>query len=206
MSQHTNLIIAIANSVTALAIIVIIFQTYYLYKQLKSDHERSRRENAVKFLLDWSLNLEQASTLARKFVEELDEENCRKIVKQSPTTVPLDKKNILLGCLVGITDKLEEIDNSIKLSEKEVSHIRWLLITYLNKLESILTAYRHGIVDKEMIKEQFKYLVSPENGHYALEKFRKAAGGKNTFPSIYFFVEELKREEKQPPSAKPPIA
>lgn len=83
--------------------------------------------------------------------------------------------------------------------------MRWEIVTYLNSLESILSAWRHNTADKEMIEEQFRYMVSPKDGHYILEKFREAAGGAHTYPSIDQFVSHLKTVRANP-NGKPKVA
>ena len=88
-------------------------------------------------------------------------------------------------------DKEQEVGNNIQISERESSEIRWAIISYLNRLETTLTAVRHNVADEQMIYEQYKYLVSPEEGHSLLENFRKAAGGSESYPAIEEFANKL---------------
>jgi hypothetical protein len=73
-------------------------------------------------------------------------------------------------------------------------------------LESILVTRRHNIADGEIIKEQFRYLVSPTEGHYILKNLRKAMGGANVYPAIEAFVEDLEKESSALPQGKRKIA
>jgi hypothetical protein len=60
-----------------------------------------------------------------------------------------------------------------------------------------LAAVRHGVADKKIIKEQLSYLMSPEKGHFLLQKFRVAAGGPKNYPAIEEFSRELAEDLKK---------
>ena len=60
----------------------VIWQGSLLYQQMKADHERSRREKAVEILFQWSINLKEGNSLARKIVESLNEEQARSLLNQ----------------------------------------------------------------------------------------------------------------------------
>ena len=177
-------IIAVAGAITTSTIII-------YYKQYKSDHERSRREKAVELLLEWTKNLNEKSSLARKFAETLDQKQSISLFKQEAFETEKTNKRILEGYF----GKEIKENGNISLSVEEVSKIRWDVISYLNLLEAVLMAWRHNIADKEMILEEFKYLVKPSEGHDVLKEFRIAAG--DTFPAIGEFVEEIERNNLQ---------
>jgi hypothetical protein len=77
------------------------------------------------------------------------------------------------------------------LTVEQSSELRWEIVTYLNALEVILSAWNHGIADKRMLEEQFRYLVSTQTGSYFLKNFRIAAGGAHSFPNVEKFVNHL---------------
>lgn len=67
-------------------------------------------------------------------------------------------------------------------------------------LESVMTAWNLNIVDRQEIEDQFQYLYNPERGWDVLESFREAAGGRNAYPNIEKFIQELKdRRSKERP-------
>lgn len=187
----------ISTIIGSLAIIGIFIQVLLAYRQLKADHERSRREKSVEMLLEWNKQLKEDSSLARKIAESLNEEQSRKLFNQEIVEIDSKFKPSLMK-LFGITDEklLDENNSKVKLDEGQVSKLRWHLITYLNSLESILVAWQYSIVDREIIEHQFSYLISPEKGHSALKYFRTATGGEKTYPAIELFSRHLDEEHK----------
>jgi len=75
----------------SLAVIGVFIQIWLARKQLKTDHERSRREKSVELLLDWTKNLKENTSLARKIVESLDDEQSRNLFNQEDVRI---SKNI----------------------------------------------------------------------------------------------------------------
>ena len=217
-------IIAISSSIAALAIVGVVVQSRAAISQLKisssqlessinqlkSDHERSRRELAVDLLCKWDGGLKRECAVARKFAETLNFNQSKALSKQQTFEIISEHYELFLGSLSSAAaerrNSNKNDDKKIQLSERESSEIRWAVICFLNQLETTLTAVRHNVADKAIIYEQFKYLISPSNGHYVLEDFRKAAGGSATYPSIEAFVSELKTEIKQVVPGKPRIA
>jgi len=183
----------IATIIGSIAVIGVFVQIWLTKKQLKTDHERSRREKSVELLIEWSKNLKEDTSLARKIVETLDDEECRNLYNQEDVKVS-EKYSDSLRKILSI-EKLEAKDGIVLLSGDKVSKLRWHVMTYLNMLESILVAWQYSIVDRQIIEHQFSYLFSPEQGHEALKKFRVATGGEKSFPAIEIFTNHL--EEKR---------
>jgi hypothetical protein len=100
---------------------------------------------------------------------------------------------------------IDEEKGMIEVSEAAVSFVRWQAIKYLNLLESVLSAWRHNVADREMIEEQFAYLSNPQKGYNAMAKLREVMGGHN-FPAIDTFINEVRRKSLSPlSSGKPPL-
>ena len=89
----------------------------------------------------------------------------------SDQTAPDLKCSLVNGCVV---------DGQI------LSSLRWHVVTYLNALETVMTFWHMGTVDKEVIEEQFLFLLSNGKGR-ALANFRNAAGG---YPYIEEFLDK----------------
>ncbi len=198
----------ILSWITAVASLITAGGVWFLWLQIKDDHERSRRERACELVLEWSKSLRQGSSLARKLVETFTEEQARKLEKSEALELGGDTCEIVKSCLEGSTDsaKIEQANDKVKLNPRQTSILRWHIVCYLNTLESILMARRHGVADKEMIKEQFRYLVSPREGHYILRNYRQASGGANVYPAIEEFVRELEEESNALSRGKESIA
>ncbi len=180
-------------------------QAYLLTKQIVADHERSRRENAIHYLFEWNRGLLQANSLARRLAEGLTDDQTRNLVNEKPLRLNANKKSLLLGVLSNVPPEgLQESNGEILLGEKEVSDIRWHLVRYLNNLESIFTAVRHNVADKQIMVEQFEYLVSPQEGYHLLKKFRDALGPRG-FPALGELEQELAERHKAPVGRGPVV-
>lgn len=206
-------VIAVASSAAALGVLGVIYQTRTAIQQLNTsiqslsaDHERSRRERAIELLRHWDSNLTLSGAVARKFAESLDFEASKCLFQQKPFTIKNTHFGLFVGCLSPASAKQrgdEKPEGDIEVTERESSEIRWAVLSYLNHLETVLAAVRHNVADKDMLYEQFTYLVSPSDGHYLLEDFRRAAGGGATYPSIEAFADELKQKHQAAPGKQP---
>ncbi len=177
-----------------------VFSIVLLYRQIKAEHEKSRREKTVDLLVQWSLQLKPETNMAVKIVEKFDRQQCVDLFTMSEFAV---EKNIykdirsLLGngkCKKG---KRKDRRGRVKLSKEEVKKLRFLVILYLNMLESILAAWQMSIVDREMIERQFSYLYKPEEDKKCLENFRIAAGGEECYPAISGFIMKLQEDRRE---------
>lgn len=83
-----------------------------------------------------------------------------------------------------------------ELDEGEVSKLRWLVLTYLNELESILVAWQYSVANRKIIEAQFSFLFNDANGCNALSNFRKACGGQSCYPAIESFAAHVQREKE----------
>jgi hypothetical protein len=201
-----DMITAIASVVSAAGIVLLAIQVILYKKELRDDHERSRRENAINFLLEWAKGLGKNGSLTRKLVELLDEDQIKALVEMRPFAISVEHKNLVLACLdKENAAKSVKIENElVYLSEIHVKIIKWEAVSYLNLLESILSAWRHNTADRLMIEEQFRSFIAPERNMTMLENYRIEAGGHKALPAISEFVSaEMKRratldlEEKQ---------
>lgn len=187
---------AVAASISAFGIFFVAVQIIHAYGQMKKDHERSRRELTIQLMKDWTLNLSHSSSAARKLTETFTLEQCKAVYDHKTIKIAKEKKEKVLSIVHDIMDQneqLKEENDSIVLDEKHVAHIKYLLITYLNTLETTLMAWKLSVADREIIEQEFSYLVKPEDGHEALAVFRQAVGGKNAYPAIHDFVDEIKK-------------
>lgn len=73
--DYTGTISVVALLISALSLGSI----YLLILQLKSEHEKARREKACELLQTWSKELREETNLAKKIVEKFTKEQCRKL-------------------------------------------------------------------------------------------------------------------------------
>ena len=184
-------------------------------KQMSADYERSRREKSVELLMEWSKLLKRENSAARKIIDTLSEEQCRKILQQQKVRVSKEHKELVFELLYSESSKLTAVeldgglvegDDYFELSESDSSKLRWAAVNYLNALEFVLVAWQYSIVDRDIIEHQFSYLFKPADGYELMKHFRKAAGGEETFPAIEIFTEHLNNKRRESLQSKANIA
>ena len=89
---------------------------------------------------------------------------------------------------------LRVIKTNKRVDGKILNELRYHVICYLNMLETVMTSWDLGVVDRETIQEQFKFLLMNGKG-MALEPFRRAAGG---YPLIGKFLDHMKDKASEP--------
>jgi hypothetical protein len=77
------------------------------------------------------------------------------------------------------------------LNSSQTTIIRVKTVNYLNATELILNSAYIGIADEDIIKKQFRSLVSKEKNKYLLENFRKVCGGATAYPYCAKFVADI---------------
>lgn len=188
---------SIAAIVQAIAALGIAFQIWQSHQEVKADHERSRREKSVELLMEWSKNLKEEGSLARKIIESLSEQQCQEIFKQEEVKIH-KKHEALLNKFFNNQELLtSEGEDTITINERQSAQLRWHAITYLNSLEFTLVAWQYSIVDRAIIEKQFQYLFNSTNiNDEVLKHFRKAAGGEESFPAIEVFAAHVANKKK----------
>ena len=202
-------IISTVISVFALiASIVSATSICFLYKQVKIDaenydanREENIREKTVDVIHTWTSELRKESRLVEDLIRELDESKCRKIYNFNPFCV--DKttyKKILQICFLDNYEKINEDyikdaykkENLYEVNGFILSELRWQITYYLNSLEVVAISWQQGLVDRNVLIDQFSFLVS--NGRNSMEKYRKIAGNGNSYPAIEAFCKEIKKQ------------
>lgn len=194
LSQYAN----VATIVQSVAALGIAFQIWLSHQEIKADHERSRREKSVELLIEWSKNLKEEGSLARKIIECLSEQQCQEIFNQESVKVSKKHETLLKQFFKdGFSDNQGDDPDTITINETQSSSLRWHVINYLNTLEFTFVAWQYSIVDREIIETQFQYLFNSTNGNdEVLKHFRKAAGGAESFPAIEVFAAHVAQKKK----------
>lgn len=186
----------IATIIGSMAVFGIAVQVLIAQKQIKADHERSRREKTVDLLIEWDKRLKKESALARKIIENLSEAQCRELVAQQKLHVNSKLQTLLAQFFPNFTPETND-NGEIIINESLTAELRWHAITYLNSLESVLVAWQYSVVDREIIEHQFSYLFKPADGHEALKDFRAAAGGEDCYPAIEIFAGHIREKRRK---------
>lgn len=163
-------------------------------------HELERRKNAIELMIDWSSFIERSGTASKNFSERLDWRDTEKLFKEQALAIDKKYKDYLERDVQDLPpiDPPSDGKDQVTLNQEHTAVIRRQVASYLNHLESILAARRHGVADRKMLKEQFENLVVPERGKSILRNFRILAGGKMAFPAIDEFVGEINSVKETP--------
>ena len=131
---------AAAESITAVSIVVLLLQLLDARKQMKADHERSRRQLANEHLFVWTSSLNRTTSSARKLADLLNEEECRKLVDEQELVLNANRKSLVEAALSNHPElaQIAEEGGHIELSKPQTAEIRYLVVKYLNTLESVL--------------------------------------------------------------------
>ena len=204
-----------------------IVSVFLIIKQIKLEHEKSRREKTIDILMTWSTNLTPETNLAVKIVENFDREQCNKLYKMEDVYVSKEvcyeiktvysdysmeqkkamckfqsKKGSCTKCkMQGNGDK-----EKVTLNKYYVKKLRHSIIQYLNLLETVLAGWQNSIVDKDIIEQQFSYLYDLANNKNCLQDFRVAAGSESSYPCIEAFCVKLEDKRKSKIMSKDYIA
>ena len=228
--QDPQWIIAIANSIVAAGLLLVVVQVWYSARGLKlamqsfvnavkqlelnrealdktaeqvslaqkafiDSHDLERRKKAIILLKDWSRFIYEAGTGAKSFAEKLDFKKSELLWIEESFEIDTKQKGYLEQTVPAIGQVAVNAEGKIALSSSQVSILRKQVVSYLNLLETILSARRHNVADPDMLKEQFGNLVVPREGKHLLTHFRAIAGGVEAFPSIELFVKEIEDEK-----------
>jgi len=197
--ENWEFVFSLISALSTFLILVQLFCTHYMKKK---EHEEQRRQKTVEMMLEWSSSLKRETSFAEKIVEQMDAEQCRKLYLQQSFTVNADIKKMLCQiCSCKDSAECDECKQSNKgkhkIFDKQLSELRWYIISYLNMLETVLVAWQQGTVDRKIVEHEFSYLYSAEKGWNVLADFREAAGGIKTYPVIDEFCKTLKANEEK---------
>lgn len=173
--------------------------------QIVDDHERSRREGAVQYVLVWTNSVTRAFSSASTLIEKLDFATCQKIVSRQSIRIHKEHVDLLIPSFPPET-KFEEAGDAFILTVQQTAEFRALVVKYLNLLETIMCAWWFSSVDKKIIEMEFQYLMEPTQGRNILRDFRQAIGD-SSYPAIQAFEQHMAEQKKAAAASggKPPL-
>jgi hypothetical protein len=172
---------------------------FYLQRQVWLDtHERARREKAVSILRELTQAYNRQWAAAIKLVEQLDDDSLRKLHKGEPFVVKSDLVKFLIASLPStVADTVTiEANGTVTLDEKQVFALQWEAFTCLNAIEVVFQAWHSDVADKNIIREQMRPLYAPKESRTMMRRLREIAGGKDIYPCIHAFIQEIEPYEK----------
>ena len=199
VNNANNFKIANANDILSfISKVVGLITLFFVYKTYIGYHEQKRREFAVTLLSKWTRLLTSEGTAARKFIERLTPAQVKKILDMDEFSIENSHEiKQIIDAIIGCSHDSGEKNNpeeEITITKEQSIKIRWLVVSYLNNLEVIFSAWNNNVADQKMIEEQFRDLIVEEKGYTLLKTFRTAAGGSKIYPNIERFSAEIVKQ------------
>lgn len=163
-----------------------------LWRQIASEHEKSRREKAIEMMKFFISENHEEMGLTRQLLTELDYKQSEALFNMFPITLDTKCEELLAFALAKYTGSnvdLNKKDGLIVLSQAQVIALRSIVIRHLNILEAMASAWRHNIADRDILEEEFCAVVFPRKGMLTYQEIITAAG---VFPSLREFANELR--------------
>lgn len=186
----------------------------------KTSIDMEMKYKAIDLLMKWSMENTPEIVMSKKIVERMDKKEIIKLAKgNEKVVIPridysmlrsfmpekflkiqksyFQKREILKAMLRGRGKRVDLDNDEIELSLEETIWLRANVVKYVNILEVIMYAWAAGAVSREIIETELRYLVTPErDGNVVLEEFRTAVGKEN-FPGINIFCQEMNEKSKK---------
>lgn len=178
-----------------------LFSILVLLFQIRSEHEKSRREKACELLFEWTKQRNKEMLYAKNIVETFTIEQCRELYLEEFKLNALILSDIVAFFNIKTQPGADDILNKIA-----VRQLKHFITLYLNLLESILVAWQYSIADREIIENEFSSFYSPQEGHNFLQNYRIACGNEDKFPAIELFCIHIENERKEKLKEKGNIA
>ena len=189
----------IGSLVTAAGILFLWKQTRQMQKQTQDDHERSRREELITVMRNWNQDISPNSAAAQKLGASLSTKQCKALNRMEPIEIDEEHLPLLKAALTGIATDLRVENGSVLVGVQEVTHLRYLIVRYLNTLEICLAAWHLGIVDLPHMESEFSFLSDCSVTDPALSKFRSVLGTEDKYPALTAFLKTITEKRSVQP-------
>lgn len=142
----------IADWITACAACITALTLIGLIWQVRSDHDRARRERALELLRQWDEIRTPDSFRYERLMFELSAKDVAKIQAGQPVEIQ--------ECFAEeYLPDLKKSDGKYVIDAATSRDIRSGMLTLLNTLENMALAYKHGVADREILDEAYYYLL-----------------------------------------------
>ena len=169
------------------------------------DHEYRRRRCAIDLIMDWNnSNKDGIFFLARKIIKDTSKAQREAIKEFREFKINSDlyryiKVYFIYWNYQYLKDNPPhscECGGMVAIDENQVIVIRQIIITYLNRLECLLSAAINKVADFDIIAEQFFYIVKPEENFLGvINDF----GWEKHYPCILQFIKTFDKKYKEKP-------
>lgn len=202
--MDTNLYYILATALTLVGAIFACIQLWQIKVNRKKQFDQDRREQTVKMVIFYTKSITDETKYAESIVSSFSEDQCRELYNCGVLVVNKDTKEKICTicphkeeCKKLKDNRCRKKETSFIIQDDVLYHLRGHIIKYLNSLESVLLSWQLGIVDQEVIEEQFAFLNKKSEREKALGIFRKIAGNGHSYPAIEKFYQHLEQKERE---------
>ena len=176
----------IASPFVALAILGVAYWTR------RFDHDRSRRQEAIKLMqywhdktgADWETYITTVNLLF-----ELDSAACSRIERGAEFSITKEMEPYVRKLIAA--DEAEPIGDTV--SPEKADKIRLHFVKYANLMEIVATAYRDNVADQDMIYVEFRDVFF-RNQRSGLATYLRET---RRYPAIRFLLEDFEQRDKK---------
>ena len=172
---------------------------------LYMNHERARRELAVRLMIDWSNNMDAATKSCMKLVDRLSKnqikeiwsgEECKLDEKYRPLVIELFREKF------DQPSDFEVKDGKITITSLQSEYIEYHWAKYLNRLESTLSAWSCHVAREDMMEVQFGKLLKIYDGRLKnlIENDPDSTNNDPCHPTIKVFLVTIELHDPLPGS------
>jgi hypothetical protein len=201
-----SIVSSVSTMVSAIVGVILCYQLFQTKKQFLENHRIQRNVYTTDLMRWWIENITSSMEAARQFVERLSIDQCEMIIKGGNIKLVLlstedNKSDYMIDklkiCLGDNYSKIKVLNDIVEIESPETARIKSLCAKYLNTTETVLSAWRHNTANREIIAEEFEYIIHGKKNFKMLENFRLKNGGVECFPSIIEFIESMKNAKQQ---------
>lgn len=151
-----------------------------------ADKEIEKRHLAINLMKDYVASMNELSRPTQLLVDDICKkapETIRMLADGKAFELPSAFKELLESAL---DERLDAVGSVVLVDHLKSRRLRWQTLKYLNAVEAILAAWRSGVGDTAILREEMSYLFDGDN-RYVLHAFRAATGIDDGYPAIAAF-------------------
>jgi len=211
-------ITAASSCITSILTGFALLSIFIMRKQLKSDHDRSRRECAVELMRCFATTpdpTDHKRVFGLALMNILTSDQCKSLWAKESFSIDAKCLHLLSayrhacnGLSTGSesaskkkSDSSSSSTPSLIVSVVEAYTLRSIATSYLNRLELVASAWHHNVADGDMIETEFVKVFCPKDGIYVMETFRKVSG---VYPSVERLCQHFEKKKNAALLRKPP--
>ena len=182
-------------------LIYALYQIRLLRIQIHDDHERSRREAAINVMSEFHKSVRPEYSGLGLFLDDLGKNSIVALYEHKEFSTSIHHKERLMFILKAAYPndnfRIEEHGNHITLSEGAVAALRVVVISNLNLIETAMQSAFSGVVDRDMLLEQFRPYFLDKNGGERYHNVREVWADElpDTFRAKEYFIAKSKSDK-----------